>query len=317
MTATEAIVVAGGSRKSPRRRGSGVARFRRWWVPYLWLLPGLAGLVWFGIFPFANTVLLSFTDASPLGGTAYLIGAENYVAMLADPAFWQTAINSILYMAIATPLLVVLPLLLAVLVEGKLPFLGFFRTAYYVPVLTSVVVAGIAFQFLLQEDGLINALLTRWHLIAQPLPFLTDRWLLLLSCVLVTVWKGLGWYMVLYIVALANVDRSQHEAARLDGANGLQRMRYITVPAIKPIMLLVGTLAAAGSLKVFTEVYMLGGASGGPGGSVRTLPFLIRDVGLDPVSGNAGYGAAISVALFVVTLVFAVLGRVIVKEERV
>ncbi|MFC5220685.1 carbohydrate ABC transporter permease [Streptomyces coerulescens] len=273
-------------------------------------------MVWFGAYPFANTILLSFTDAPPLGGGSSFVGFDNYTAMLGDEAFWDAALNSVLYMVIATPLLVVLPLLLAVLVERKVPLIGIFRTAFYVPVLTSVVVAGIAWQFLLKDDGLVNGVLQKVQVLEEPLPFLTDRWLLLLSCVAVTVWKGLGWYMVLYLAALANVDKSQNEAATLDGASAAQRLWHITVPAIKPVILLVATLSAAGSLRVFTEIYMLGGSSGGPGGSVRTLPFLIRDAGLDPVSGNAGYGAALSTALFLLTFAVALLSRMIVREEQ-
>ena len=317
MTST-ALAAAPGSRRrgGSRERGVGVARYRKWWVPYLWLLPGFVGTIGFAITPFVNTIILSFTNASPLGGPASFVGLENYTALLSDDDFWQATLNSVLYLLIATPLLVVLPLLLAVLVESNIPGIGFFRTAFYVPVLTSVVVAGIAFQFLLTDDGLINGLLRRLGIITSGVPFLTDHWLLLLSCVAVTVWKGAGWYMVLYLVALGNVDRSQHEAARLDGASGAQRLFFITVPAIRPMLLLVATLAAAGSLRVFTEVYMLGGATGGPGGSVRTLPFLIRNAGLDPVTGNAGYGAAISVALFLLTAAFAILGRIVAREER-
>jgi putative chitobiose transport system permease protein len=306
-------VVAAGPLRGPRPAGP---RRRARWVPYLWLLPGLGGMIWFSLFPFANTVLLSFTDAKPLGGESTFVGLANYTELFGDSAFWSATLNSVIYMAVATPLLVVLPLLLAVLVERKVPLIGLFRSGYYVPVLTSVVVAGIAWQFLLRDDGLANGVLQQLHIVHEPLPFLTDRWLLLLSCVAVTVWKGLGWYMVMYMVALGNVEKSQHEAAKLDGASAAQRLWHVTIPAIKPMMLLVGTLAAAGSLRVFTEVYILGGSTGGPGGSVRTLPFLIRDAGLDPVLGNAGYGAAISVALFALTIAVAFFGRIVVREEQ-
>ncbi|GAA3129860.1 multiple sugar transport system permease protein [Kribbella aluminosa] len=281
----------------------------------MWLLPGLIGTLVFAVFPFLNTIALSFTNAPAIGGGGRIVGLANYREMLGDSEFWQATTNSLCYMAIATPLLIVLPLLLALLVEKQAPFVGVFRTGYYVPVLTSVVVAGIAWQFLLQDRGLVNTVLGKLHLIDGPLPFLTDQWLLLLACIAVTVWKGAGWYMVLYLVALGNVDQGQLEAARIDGAGAVRRVWYVILPAIRPVMLLVGTLAAIGSLRVFAEVYMLGGPTGGPGGVDRTLPFLIRDAGLDPVNGNAGYGAAISVGLFLLTLVVALLGRAFVKEE--
>jgi putative chitobiose transport system permease protein len=292
-----------------------MARYRKWWVPYLWLLPGIAATLSFLIFPFLNTITLSFTDAKPLGSGGSFVGLDNYTRLIHDPDFWRATLNSVLYMLIATPLLIVLPLLLALLVEKQVPFIGLFRTGFYVPVLTSAVVAGILWQFILQEKGMVNEVLLKLHVLQTPLPFLTDRWLLLLSCVAVTVWKGCGWYMVLYLVALGSVDRSQHDAAKIDGAGGARRFWHITLPAIRPMMLLVGTLAAIGSLRVFSEVYMLGGPTGGPGGSARTLPFLIRDAGLDPLTGNTGYGAAISVALFLLSFAVAGLGRLIVREE--
>ena len=169
---------------------------------------------------------------------------------------------------------------------------------------------------MLRDDGTINTLLQWLHLVQKPLPFLSDPTLLLFSAMALTLWKGLGWYMVFYLAALGNIPKEQYEAAALDGAGPLRRFWNITVPGVRPMMLLVGTLAAIGSLRVFTEVYMLGGSSGGPGGLDRTLPFYIRDAALDPLSGNAGYGAAISVTLFLMTLGFTLLGQRLSKGDE-
>jgi multiple sugar transport system permease protein len=290
--------------------------YRRWWLPWLWTAPAIVCAVVFGVFPFLNTVLLSFTDAKPLGGASSFVGLDNYTRMLDDSDFWLATRNSILYALIVVPLMVLLPLLLAVLVEKNLPGIGFFRSAFYTPVLASSVVVGLSWQWLLADDGLVNTWLQKAHLIRSAIPFLSDSWLILLSAMGLTLWKGLGWYMVFYLAALGNVPKELHEAAAMDGAGAARRFWHITVPGVRQAMMLVGTLTGIGSLRVFTEIYMLGSSTGGPGGADRTLPFYIRDVGLDPVTGNAGYGSAVSVALFLLTLGLTLLAQRLTKEDE-
>jgi multiple sugar transport system permease protein len=290
--------------------------YRRWWLPWLWTAPAIVCAVVFGVFPFLNTVVLSFTNAKPLGGAAGFVGLDNYTRMLQDDDFWLATRNSILYAVIVVPLMVLLPLVLAVLVEKNLPGIGFFRSAFYTPVLASSVVVGLSWQWLLADDGLVNTWLEKAHLIKSAIPFLSDSWLILLSAMGLTLWKGLGWYMVFYLAALGNVPKELHEAAQMDGAGAVRRFWHITVPGVRTAMMLVGTLTGIGSLRVFTEIYMLGSSTGGPGGADRTLPFYIRDVGLDPITGNAGYGSAVSVALFALTLGLTLLAQRLTKEDE-
>jgi len=290
--------------------------YRRWWLPWLWTAPAIGCAVVFGVFPFLNTLLLSFTNAKPLGGAAGFVGLDNYTRMIQDDDFWLATRNSILYAVIVVPLMVLLPLMLAVLVEKNLPGIGFFRSAFYTPVLASSVVVGLSWQWLLADDGLVNTWLEKAHLIRSAVPFLSDSWLILLSAMGLTLWKGLGWYMVFYLAALGNVPRELHEAAQMDGAGAVRRFWHITVPGVRQAMMLVGTLTGIGSLRVFTEIYMLGSSTGGPGGADRTLPFYIRDVGLDPITGNAGYGSAVSVALFALTLGLTLLAQRLTKEDE-
>ncbi|MFI7500953.1 carbohydrate ABC transporter permease [Streptomyces sp. NPDC049687] len=295
---------------------NGAAMYRRWWLPWLWTAPAIVCAVVFGVFPFLNTVLLSFTDAKPLGGAASFVGLDNYTRMLDDSDFWLATRNSLLYALVVVPLMVLLPLLLAVLVEKNLPGIGFFRSAFYTPVLASSVVVGLSWQWLLADDGLVNTWLQKAHLIRSAIPFLSDSWLILLSAMGLTLWKGLGWYMIFYLAALGNVPRELHEAASMDGAGAARRFWHITVPGVRQAMMLVGTLTGIGSLRVFTEIYMLGSSTGGPGGADRTLPFYIKDVGLDPITGNAGYGSAVSVALFLLTLGLTLLAQRLTKEDE-
>ncbi|MFH8778687.1 carbohydrate ABC transporter permease [Streptomyces rimosus] len=287
---------------------------RRWWTPYLFLLPGLVMVVLFSLWPFVNTVILSLTDAQILKGGRF-VGLENYGRALGDPDFWTATVNSVVYLAVVVPCLVLLPLALAVLVQRKIPGIGFFRSAFYTPVIASAVVVGLIWQWVLRSDGLVNTVFEKLHLISGPVPFLTDSTMLLVSAMIVTIWKGLGYYMVFYLAALGNVPASLYEAAALDGAGAVRRFFSITIPSVKPMMLLVGTLSAISALRVFTEIYILGGESGGPGGGARTLPFLIRQVGLG-FAGETGYAAAISILLFLLTLVFSLLGHRLSKGDE-
>ena len=297
-----------GSLASRRGRRYRRVAYRPWWAPWLWVAGPVAAAIVFGIFPFANTVVLSFTNAKPLGGAARNVGLRNYTEMFHDPDFWTAVKNSVEYALVVVPLMVMLPLMLAVLVSKKIPGIGFFRTAFYLPVLASIVVVGFSWSWMLGENGMINTLLKDLHLTGRPIEFLTDPHLLLLSAMAMTVWKGQGWYMVIYLAALGNVPKELYEAAEMDGAGAIREFFSVTIPGVRLTMAIVGTLTAIGSLRVFTEIFILGGPTGGPGGQARTLPFYIRDAALDPETGNLGYGSAISVALFVLTVGLTLLG---------
>jgi multiple sugar transport system permease protein len=273
---------------------------QRWFTPWLFLLPGLAVVIGFSLFPFLNTVVLAFTNAKVLGG-GHFTGADNFVRMAQDPAFWTAVGNSALYIVGVVPPLVILPLLLALLVERKLPGITFFRTAFFTPVIASIVVVGLIWTWLLDTRGLVNDVLSALGVLKTPIPFLTDRWLLLVSAMLVTVWKGLGYYMIIYLAALGTVSKDLHEAAQVDGAGWWRRLFAVTLPALRPTMVLVAVLSAVSAFRVFSEVYLLAGPAGGPGGADTTLVMLIQQVGTG-LSGDLGYSSALSVVLFVLTL---------------
>jgi putative chitobiose transport system permease protein len=277
---------------------------RRTLVPWLFLAPGLVVALVFSIGPFLNTVVLAFTNAQALGGGTFT-GLENFQRLAEDQTFWLALRNTVLYVVVVVPLLVVLPLLLAVLVQKAVPGIGFFRSVFYSPVVASMVVVGLVWTWLLQSDGLVNWALQSLRLVSEPLPFLTDSTLLLFSAMFVTVWKGLGYYMVVYLAALANVPKELHEAAQVAGAGVVRRFLSITVPTIRSTILLVAVLSAIAAAKVFAEIFVMSGGSGGPGGQSQSLVFRIREVGLG-LSGETGYASAMSLVLFLGTIAFSV-----------
>jgi putative chitobiose transport system permease protein len=291
-------------------------RTNRWFTPWVLVAPALAWLLVFSVWPSINTLRLSFTDAKPLGGTVNWVGARNYTDLLHDSQVGTALLNSVVYMAVCLPLLTVLPLLLAVLVERKLPGIAFFRTAYYVPVIASAVVVGLMWTWLLDDRGLINNVARSLHILQHPLPFLTDRWLVVLSAISLTVWKGLGYYMIVYLAALGNVRPDLHEAAAIDGAGAVRRFFSVTVPGVRPTIFLVAILVSVAALRVFSELFILTGGKGGPGGEDSSLVMLIQQYA-GGFFGDLGYGSALSVLLFVVTLVpMLVLARLNSRRDR-
>lgn len=282
--------------------------------PWLLLAPALLAATIFVLFPFLNTIVLSFTDAQPLVGGSFN-GLQNYRDLLSDPMFWIALRNCLLYVLGAVPPLVVLPLLLAMLVRKAVPGIGAIRTAIYTPVIASVVVTGLIWTWILDSRGLINSLAGSLGVISSPIPFLTDEYLLLVSSMIVTVWQGLGYYMVVYLAMLANVPQTLHEAAKVDGAGPIRRFFTVTLPAMRTTMLLIGVIASLAAFRVFSEIFVLSGGTGGPGGRSSSLVMLIRESGTG-LSGRLGYSSAISIVLFLLTLLLMVVNlRLTYRKE--
>jgi putative chitobiose transport system permease protein len=276
-------------------------RYHRWFTPWVLVVPALAWLLVFNLWPSINTVILSFTDARPIGG-GHFVGLQNFQNLLHDEQLRYALLNSVIYMIVCLPLLTIVPLALAVLVEKKLPGITVFRTAFYTPVVASAVVVALIWQWLLDDRGLVNGLAEKLGVISGPLPFLSDQWLLLFSAISLTVWKGLGYYMIIYLAALGNVGRELHEAAAVDGASAFRRFTNITVPGVRTTMILVSILISVSALRVFSELYILSGGNGGPGGRDSSVVMLIQQYG-QGFEGNLGYASALSILLFFVTVV--------------
>ncbi|MFF2148201.1 carbohydrate ABC transporter permease [Kitasatospora sp. NPDC058190] len=273
---------------------------RRWFTPWLLAGPAILWLAVFNLWPAVNTVILSFTNAKPLGGGQFT-GLENYGRLLDDDQLADALLNSIVFMLACLPLLTVLPLLLALLVQRRIPGITFFRTAFYTPVIASAVVVALIWGWVLDDRGLVNGLLQQTGLAHSPVSFLTDRWLLLFSAIALTVWKGLGYYMVIYLSALANVPRELHEVAAVDGAGSLRRFWHVTLPGVRPTMVLISALISVSSLRVFSELYVLSNGQGGPGGRDMSVVMLIQMYSRG-FNGHLGYASALSLLLFVITL---------------
>ncbi|RAX20845.1 MULTISPECIES: carbohydrate ABC transporter permease [Actinomyces] len=273
-------------------------RLRQRLTPYILVAPATIWVLVFALWPFLNTVMLAFTDARPLR-PAQFIGLDNFKRILDDPQVGYALTTCFVYVLVCVPLLTIIPLLLALLISKYMPGMSFFRTVYYFPVIASVVVVGIIWSWMFDSRGVVNQAIE--FLGGTGISFLTDRWWILMCSILLTTWKGLGYYMVVYLAALGNVGRELHEAAALDGAGPIRRFWSITVPGVRGAMLLVSALITTSAMRIFSEIYILTNGSGGPGGQAMSLVMLIqrKGAGLD---GQLGYASALSVVLFLLTI---------------
>ncbi|HEY4602041.1 MAG TPA: sugar ABC transporter permease [Cerasibacillus sp.] len=280
-------------------------------TPYLFLLPGCVILGAFIFYPMLQAIWLSFTNYNMVSEPDF-IKFDNYENLFQDELFWKTLKNTFIYLIGVVPALVIVPIFLAVLVNQKLKGIGFFRSAYYIPVVTSLVVAGIAWDWVYKENGLLNYVLDLLGIIAEPIPWLTSTDTAIFAVMVVTVWKGLGYYMIIYLAGLQSIPTSLYEAAQIDGANWWQQHTRITIPMLMPFVLIVTIMSSIAAMKVFEEIYIMTG--GGPLHSSETLVFYIYKEAFDRL--NMGYASAAGVVLFILTLIFSLINLKVMGKDK-
>lgn len=271
-------------------------------TPYLFLLPALIVLGLTVLYPTLQALYLSFTRYNIIQPPVW-IGLANFQRLWADPVFWKTLGNTLLYLVCVVPILVSLPLALAILVNQSLRGIRWFRAAYYTPVVISMVVAGIAWKWLYADKGLLNQLLQVVGLAPDGVPWLTSPQWALFSVMAVTVWKGLGYYMVIYLAGLQSIPLDLYEAAAIDGSDGLRRHWDITVPLMKPYLLLVGVISAISATKVFEEIYIM--TRGGPRDASKTIVYYVYEQAFQNL--EVSYACTLGLVMFLIILVLSIL----------
>lgn len=266
-------------------------------TPLFFLLPACAVIGAVVVYPALRVLLMSFTDYNMIN-PPQPVGWAQYQRLWADPLFWSALANSALYLVVVVPILVWVPALLAILVNRPLPGLTWFRAALYLPVVTSLVVSALVWKWLYAEQGLLNTALRATGLIDDPVRFLTEPENALFSVMAVTVWSGLGYYMVIYLAALQSIPTPLLEAAELEGVSRRQQIQHIILPLLKPQMAVVAVMSGMASMKVFEEVFVM--TQGGPLDSTKTLVFYLYESAF--IDFEMGYAAAAGVILFLLTL---------------
>jgi len=268
---------------------------------WLFLAPALALLSVFTVWPVLYGCWLAFTDVSLVRETRW-VGLDNFRYIFGNEMFLTGLRNSLLFLLIV-PAMQLAAIGLALLVDSRLPAIRLFRTAYYVPVVTTVSVVGIMWGFMFHEQGALNQALLAARLVDAPVGWLSDEDIAIFSVMFVTVWRGLGWYMVMYLAALQAIPREIREAAVLDGASGWQRFARITLPMLRPTLTVCTVMSVLAALKTYQEVDVL--TQGGPMHATFTALYYTYDQGLNHLKLPRGLAASMVVSVICIAIALA------------
>ncbi len=277
------------------------------------LAPALLLLGLSVIIPAGLALVMSFSQSGlDVSEPLRFVGLANIRRLLADPMFARVSATTFLYLVGVVPPIVLGALALAVLVNRQLPGIHLFRGAFYTPVLVSIVVAAIAFRWLYAENGLVNGWLAAlFGDRFRPIGFLTSPLLALPSVMLVTLWKGLGYYMVIFLAGLQGISPDLYEAAALDGSEGWRRHLDITLPLLRPYLTLVAVISAIAATKVFEEVFLM--TQGGPADATRTIVYYVYDLAFSEL--EISYACTVGLALFLAVLLLSLVRYVFAADR--
>ena len=264
---------------------------------WFFLSPALILLGVFVLYPIVYLGYLSFTTGSFTRAGVHWVGLKNYWRLLISPDFWQVLGNTT-YFTIATVIpSVLIPLGLAVLLDRAFALRGLLRAAYFIPSITSLVAVGLGFRWLFQTDGVVNDWLGTIGV--SPIAWLQDTAWAMPVLILLSIWKQLGFNLVVFLAGLQTIPLSRYEAAELDGADARQAFWYVTVPGLRPTLVFAAVTTAIFTLRSFEQVYVITG--GGPLNSTNLLVYYVYDQAF--AQFDFGYAAAAATVLLAVTLI--------------
>ncbi len=291
----------------PRRHMPRHLVIENYWA-FAFLALSLIGLVGLTLVPIVVSFALSFTDWDALGSPSF-VGLTNFIQLLQDPTFFRALWNTIYYTLVSVPLGMAISLALALILNRSLPGMGLFRTLFLIPVISSTVATALLWGLMLDPYiGLVNYLLQLLHLPTSG--WLTDTRMAMPSIIMMSVWKGLGYNMVLFMAGLQGVPQELREAARIDGANRWQEFTNVTLPILSPTTFFVLVISIISSFQVFDQTWVL--TKGGPQEATTTLVYYVYQTGFQQL--RMGYASAIAYALFFLTLVVVMIQWVTQKR---
>lgn len=251
-----------------------------------------------------NALLLSFQSGQ--GARMSYVGLKNYAYMLKDSTFLQALQNNFIYLLIQVPIMLVLALILAALLNNKsLKLRGLYRTAIFLPCATSLVSVSLIFRFMFAVGGFVNVMLMKLGVIHTDINWINGSAITARAVIIIAlIWRWTGYNMVFYLSGLQNIDQSLYEAARIDGANGFQQFRKITIPLLRPTILLTAILSTNGTLQLFDESFNL--TRGGPTNMSITMSHYIYRTSFENVP-KFGYAAAMSYVIFILVAILALI----------
>lgn len=270
-------------------------------APYIFILPFVVVFLIFWLFPLSNSVVMSFQERL-LGQEPKWIGSNNYTKLLSDKVFLKAVSNSIIYMIWTLILLIPFPMLFACLINSKVMWgREFFKSAFFLPALTSVVVAGTIFRLIFgeMEGSLMNTIMAVFNL--GPFKYLKDQTLSRIALLVLACWRWTGVNMLYFLSGLKSIDTGYYEAASIDGASAVQKFKSITLPLLKPTTVYVVTISIYAGLAMFTESLMLFNGNNSPKNIGLTIVGYLYRQGIE--KNKLGYASTVGIVLLLFTLI--------------
>lgn len=270
---------------------------------WTFVVPSIVLFFWLTFWPMVNAFIMSLQKGK--GSVVTFAGLENYKRLFADPMFINTTKNTILYLIIQVPIMLLLALIISSMLNNpRLKGRGFFRTAIFIPCVTSLVAYSLLFKSMFAVDGIVNKALLGIGIIDQGIPWLLHPvWAKVVIIAAIT-WRWTGYNMIFYLSSMQNIDGGVYEAAEIDGAGAFQKFRYITIPLLKPVILLTAIMSTTGTLQIFDEVINI--TNGGPANSTMSISQYIYNLSFK-YAPDFGYSATVSYAIFFMVAVLSLI----------
>ncbi|HKG54069.1 MAG TPA: sugar ABC transporter permease [Anaerolineales bacterium] len=278
-------------------------QMRKNWTAYLFLAPGLLHFLIFTVFAVSFAFYISFHKWNIIQPDKPFVGFDNYVRLFQDPRFLRAVTNTLTFM-IGVPLNLASGLSVALLLNTKVRGQAIYRTLFYIPVVTPLVVSAIIWKWVYQGDyGLLNYYLLKFGLISHKIVWLANPDLALPALIIMGIWGGTGGTMVIYLAGLQGIPEEMYDAAKVDGANSLQRLLHITIPLLRPTTFFLLVTSVIGTFQIFTEVYIM--TNGGPLNRTTTIGYYLYTKAFREL--DMGYATAMAFVLFAMIFVFTVI----------
>jgi lactose/L-arabinose transport system permease protein len=280
---------------------------------WLFVAPALILLGLFMIYPILWSLWMSFQVGRGMNWS--FGGFTNIIRLTQDPIFLRALSNTLLFLAIQVPIMLVLALLFAAALNNpNLRFRGFFRTAIFLPCVTSLVAYSVLFKSMFANDGVINDFLLWSHIIAEPIPWLASPFWAKVVIIMAITWRWTGYNMIFYLAAMQNIDRSIYEAARIDGVPAWARFWYLTVPMLKPVILFTSVISTIGTLQLFDEPNIITNG-GAPSDSTLTLSLYIYNLTFKFMPAF-GYAATVSYVIVILVGILSFFQFMVARDKR-
>ena len=290
-------------RPRPSRVRETLRQMRKNWSAYLFLAPGIIHFLIFTVFAVGFAFYISFHEWNIIRPEKPFVGLENYLRLFEDKRFIRSVINTFTFM-VGVPLNLISGLAVALLLNTKVRGQALFRTMFYIPVVTPLVVSAIIWKWVYQGDyGLLNYYLLKLGIIEEKIFWLADPNLALPALILMGIWGGTGATMVIYLAGLQSIPEDFYDAAKVDGASGWQRLIYITIPLLRPTTFFLLITGIIGAFQIFTEVYIM--TNGGPLNRTSTIGYYLYVNAFREL--DMGYATAMAFVLFAMIFVFTLI----------